>query len=59
MDVLVRALTSADESVRAKAHKNLLRITGQGFGPDALAWTKWWEGARETFPKRREAPPSP
>jgi hypothetical protein len=56
IDVLVRALTSADGDVRAKAHKNLLRLTGQGFGPDPAAWTKWWEGARPTFPRHRESP---
>jgi hypothetical protein len=56
IDVLVRALLSSDGDVRAKAHKNLLRLTGQGFGPDPAAWTKWWEGARATFPRNREAP---
>jgi hypothetical protein len=56
VDVLVRALASSDADVRAKAHKNLLRITGQGFGPDPGAWARWWEGARDTFPKRREEP---
>jgi hypothetical protein len=55
VDVLVRALESSDADVRAKAHKNLLRITGQGFPADAEAWKKWWSVARETFPKRREA----
>src|SRR5262245_14616868 len=58
VDVLVRALSSPDADVREKAHRNLLRITGQGFGPDAQAWAKWWQGARETFPKRRDAPPA-
>ena len=55
VDVLVRALSSNDADVRAKAHRNLLRITGQGFGPDPAAWTKWWEAARESFPKKRDA----
>jgi hypothetical protein len=56
VDVLVRALSSTDPGVREKAHRNLLRITGQGFGPDPAAWTKWWEAARETFPRHRDAP---
>ncbi len=53
VDVLIRALASEDAEVRQKAHKNLLRLTGQGFPPDALAWRKWWDGARESFPKNR------
>ena len=49
IDLLVRALSSEDASVRAKAHRNLVRITGQDLPPDADAWRRWWEGARDGF----------
>jgi hypothetical protein len=53
VDVLVRALASPDPDVRAKAHRNLLRLTGQGFPADPVAWRKWWDVARESFPANR------
>ena len=49
IDVLVRALTSDDPDVRIKAHRNLVRITGQKLTMDPAAWQAWWAGARETF----------
>lgn len=55
VDVLIGALESGDAAVRQTAHKNLLRITGQGFPADASAWRKWWDLARESFPKDRGA----
>ena len=50
VDVLVRALSSDDADVRIKAHRNLVRITGQKMTMDPAAWQEWWAGARETFP---------
>ena len=50
VDVLVRALSSDDADVRIKAHRNLVRITGQKMTMDPAAWQAWWAGARETFP---------
>ena len=52
VDVLVRALSSDDADVRAKAHRNLVRITGQNFTMDPEAWKAWWTKARETFQPR-------
>ena len=49
VDVLVRALSSDDADVRIKAHRNLVRITGQKLTMDPAAWQTWWAGARETF----------
>jgi hypothetical protein len=49
IDVLIRALSSEDAGVRDKAHKNLVRLTGQDLPPDAEAWQSWWETAREGF----------
>ena len=52
VDVLVRALSSDDADVRAKAHRNLVRITGQNFTMDPEAWKEWWAKARESFKSR-------
>ena len=49
IDVLVRALSSDDADVRAKAHRNLVRITGQSFTMDPEAWQAWWAKARDSF----------
>src|SRR5262249_4383116 len=49
VDVLVRALSSDDPDVRIKAHRNLVRITGQKMTMDPAAWQAWWAAARETF----------
>ena len=49
VDVLVRALSSDDADVRIKAHRNLVRITGQKLTMDPAAWQAWWAGARESF----------
>ena len=52
VDVLVRALSSDDADVRAKAHRNLVRITGQNFTMDPEAWKAWWAKSRESFQPR-------
>ena len=49
VDVLVRALNSEDADVRIKAHRNLVRLTGQKLTMDPAAWQAWWAGARESF----------
>ena len=43
--ILVAALDSTDEKVRARAVQNLERLTGQRFGEDAAAWRAWLERA--------------
>jgi hypothetical protein len=57
VDVLVRALSSDDADVRAKAHKNLVRLTGQRLTMDPEAWQAWWKDAREGFVARDPAHP--
>jgi hypothetical protein len=52
VDVLVRALSSSDAAVREKAHRNLVRLTGQDLPPDVERWRAWWERAREEFKGR-------
>ena len=52
VDVLVRALSSDDADVRAKAHRNLVRITGQNFTMDPEAWNAWWVKAKDSFQPR-------
>lgn len=49
IDVLVSALGSQDAAVREKAHRNLVRLTGQDLPPDAARWAAWWREARPTF----------
>ena len=49
VDVLVSALGSANAEVRAKAHKNLVKITGQDLPPDPVPWNAWWSSARDGF----------
>ena len=53
IDVLVRALSSDDADVRAKAHRNLVRLTGKTFTMDPSAWQAWWSEARDTFEARK------
>ena len=55
IDVLVSALSSANADVRAKAHKNLVRITGQDLPPDPAAWSAWWGTARANFARKGAA----
>jgi hypothetical protein len=54
VDVLVRALSSDDPAVREKAHRNLLRLTGQDLPLDAEAWRSWWATARDGFTARKK-----
>ncbi len=49
VDVLVSALDSGNADVRAKAHKNLVKITGEDFPPDSARWKAWWASKREAF----------
>jgi hypothetical protein len=49
VDVLIRALGSDDPGVREKAHRNLVRLTGESLPADAEAWRSWWATAREGF----------
>ena len=39
--LLVGSLSSPDAKVRGLAAGNLQRLTGQSFGEDAAAWTRW------------------
>ena len=42
--LLLPALSSSDEQVRAKSSKNLSLLTGQDFGEDVAAWKEWLDG---------------
>lgn len=47
--ILIRALASRDADVREKAHKNLVRLTGQaGLPPERAAWERWWAAQAAT-----------
>jgi hypothetical protein len=54
IDVLVAALGSANADVRAKAHRNLVKITGQDLPLDPARWNAWWSETRPRFAR----PPS-
>jgi hypothetical protein len=41
--ILIRALESKDAATREKAHRNLVRITGQDLPPERAAWEAWWQ----------------
>src|SRR5262245_34539969 len=58
VDVLVRALSSDDPDVRVKAHRNLVRITGQQMTMDPARWEAWWKDARESFVGKDVGKPS-
>jgi hypothetical protein len=49
VDVLVLALGSEDPAVREKAHRNLVRLTGEELPADPEAWRSWWAVARDGF----------
>ena len=51
--VLIQALESDAADIRAKAHKNLVRITKQDLPADPVAWKAWWDGAKDGFPTGR------
>ena len=50
VDTLIPVLASGDPSRRDIAHRNLVRITGKDFPPDAARWAAWWREARDGFP---------
>jgi hypothetical protein len=54
VDILIIALSAGDPDTREKAHRNLVRLTGQGLPPDPKAWSEWWASAREGFEVRRD-----
>jgi hypothetical protein len=53
VDILVRALDSEQETVRATSMSHLERLTGQRF-QDARAWRDWWAEHRKTFSTQRK-----
>ena len=44
MTMLIAALGDKDPGYREEAAETLRRLTGQDFGENAGAWTKWWKG---------------
>lgn len=56
VDILLRALSSEKEEVRASAHKSLVHLTGLDHGNDAAAWQAWWKDARATFERAGTSP---
>ncbi len=59
VEILIGGVAPEEGAVREKAHRNLVRLTGQDLPPDETVWRSWWEGAREGFTARRGAGPSP
>jgi hypothetical protein len=66
VDLLVRALRSAEGEARRTALRTLREMTGQTFGDDAEAWESWWSENRSRFrlhaakdsgPEETPAPP--
>lgn len=49
--ILIRALGSREESTRTKAHRNLVRLTGQDLPLDREAWERWWKEHQEEAAK--------
>jgi hypothetical protein len=49
VDALLAALRVGEPETRAKAHRHLVRITGQDLPPDPEAWDRWWATHREGF----------
>ena len=45
--ILIRALSSREEATREKAHRNLVRLTGQDLPPEKAVWERWWKEARK------------
>ena len=45
--ILIAALESSDERVRATALENLRKLTGQELGPDVGAWRSWLAAAEK------------
>ncbi|MBI4878250.1 MAG: hypothetical protein HY812_01125 [Planctomycetes bacterium] len=49
VDILVRAMESEDQKVRATSREHLVRLAGVDLGADAAAWSEWWAEHRSTF----------
>ncbi len=45
--ILIRTLDSKDSATREKAHRHLVRLTGQDLPPDSGAWEAWQRGTKE------------
>ena len=48
VSILIRALGSRDADTREKAHRNLVRLTGQDLPADRAAWETWWKDSAES-----------
>lgn len=46
--ILIRALGSREPDTVVKAHRNLIRLTGQDLPPDKAAWEAWWNEAGDS-----------
>ena len=47
--ILIRALESREPATREKAHRNLVRLTGQDLPPEREAWEAWWKEHKKTW----------
>ena len=56
IEILLRSLGADDPAVRDAAHRNLVRLTGQRFAPDAQVWQAWWEAHGRTWSRLTERP---
>jgi hypothetical protein len=54
VDILIRALDAKEAGTREKAHRNLVRLTGQDLPSDRGAWDAWWKENREGYQGRPE-----
>ncbi len=49
IDILVRAMDSDKQEVRASSREHLIRLTGQDLGEEFATWADWWAEHRATF----------
>ncbi len=49
VDILIQSLGASDPDTRDKAHKHLMRITGESFPAEVATWADWWAENREGF----------
>ena len=57
IDVLVKAMASANVDVRNSARAHLVRLTGRDLGDDAGRWIAWWAEQREISGSSRPTGP--
>jgi hypothetical protein len=46
--LLIAAMRSGDQEIRATSHHNLVRLVGEDFGDDPDAWQRWLDDSTNT-----------